>query len=357
VVAIGIGLGVLVALALLGEIAGRALFFGSPYPRPGKARAQSPVLLGDLPPLLDTVWEPVRAMPFRIVTNSAGFRKEREVAPDKPAGTLRVVCLGDSFTFGTYLPNHDTFPELLEARLIAGGHAVEVINAGKTGYTICCEYSWLLDRGPLARPDMIVLELLALNLFGMSEHLKWDYCRGGPECVRAEFPASSAKARAKNLLRRSVLAKSGLAVLALQAFKFARRAFQPASGEPIDQEQEKGTFKRYLRGEDPVRAEHEARYAAIFAKFAARCRDEGIALVAFLVPERSSPSVTGFYERICRENGVTYLDLNERLAAYPEEATQLRPLDYHLSRQGNALVAEALAPLVAARIAAGTGSV
>lgn len=49
-------------------------------------------------------------------TNGQGFR-DREFSPEPPPATLRIACLGDSFTWGTGLREEDTWPRLLEREL------------------------------------------------------------------------------------------------------------------------------------------------------------------------------------------------------------------------------------------------
>jgi len=69
-----------------------------------------------------------------IKTNSIGLRGDREYATDKPAGTVRILAVGDSFTFGTGVNNSDTWAQHLENKLnAAGGKQYQVMNAGKPG--------------------------------------------------------------------------------------------------------------------------------------------------------------------------------------------------------------------------------
>jgi len=78
----------------------------------------------------------------RIAINAGGFRGP-ELTVEKPPGTLRIVCLGESATFGDAVTtNGGTYPAHLERRLRAqlagrpmGPARIEVINAGVPGYT------------------------------------------------------------------------------------------------------------------------------------------------------------------------------------------------------------------------------
>jgi lysophospholipase L1-like esterase len=69
---------------------------------------------------------------FRVSINGRGFRG-RDVADEKAPGTLRVVTLGASSTFGYHNPDEATYPSILE-RIVnercATGLRYEVINLG-----------------------------------------------------------------------------------------------------------------------------------------------------------------------------------------------------------------------------------
>jgi hypothetical protein len=73
----------------------------------------------------------------RITVNSLGFRGP-ERARRKPAGVLRVVCLGSSNTYGATVGDGDAYPALTEALLNARGGKTrfEVWNAGVSGYSV-----------------------------------------------------------------------------------------------------------------------------------------------------------------------------------------------------------------------------
>lgn len=67
-----------------------------------------------------------------VTINALGLRGA-EVAVPKPAGRRRIVCFGDSITFGYGVGDTESYPYRLGDHLaMAGGEAV---NAGVTGYT------------------------------------------------------------------------------------------------------------------------------------------------------------------------------------------------------------------------------
>lgn len=91
-------------------------------------------------------------------TNSLGFR-DREV-PIKSAKSIRIIALGDSFTFGWGVAEKEAWPKVLEARLQRKGHDLEVLNLGKGGaYTT--QYLQIARKAiPLLKPDIVILSLL-----------------------------------------------------------------------------------------------------------------------------------------------------------------------------------------------------
>ena len=77
-------------------------------------------------------WHP--DLKYTYSTNPDGFRSIGSV----PKGaTKRVLCIGDSFTFGISVSDGDTFPARLQQLLTAeGGREYQVVNAGVSGLGI-----------------------------------------------------------------------------------------------------------------------------------------------------------------------------------------------------------------------------
>jgi lysophospholipase L1-like esterase len=94
-------------------------------------------------------------VPFRV--NSHGLRgPEREYA--KPAGTRRVLILGDSFAEGYYVNEEATLRAVLERHLDpAGRGGCEVINGGTAAYSTDQEYLFYKIEGHRYGADVVVL--------------------------------------------------------------------------------------------------------------------------------------------------------------------------------------------------------
>lgn len=71
---------------------------------------------------------------YRI--NSLGLRNG-EISKTKPPGSFRIICLGNSTTFGWKVKEEDAYPQRLQALFTHSDSSirVEVVNAGITGYS------------------------------------------------------------------------------------------------------------------------------------------------------------------------------------------------------------------------------
>lgn len=108
-------------------------------------------------------------VPVRI--NSHGLRDE-EHAWEKAPGVLRVLGIGDSFTFGWGVSSEETFLKRLEPILSAAtGRRIETINAGVPGWGLNQYYLYLRDTGLRYSPDVVVLAYFVDDLSATIEEL------------------------------------------------------------------------------------------------------------------------------------------------------------------------------------------
>lgn len=110
---------------------------------------------------------PVDSNGFRDGINRAGFR-DRDHDAHKPAGTYRIIVLGDSTTAGNGVPYvSDTYTKQLELLLNTGSDGAtdhEVLNMAVGGYHTLQEVETLRVRGLQYCPDMVLLTV-CLNDF------------------------------------------------------------------------------------------------------------------------------------------------------------------------------------------------
>lgn len=108
-------------------------------------------LFGDLKPNIRSVWDMNEAIPYVAGSNSQGLRNSFNFT--FPKSKQRILCLGDSFTFGLKVPEVHTFTHFL-----ATWTGLEVANAGVHGYTIEDELDQFQKRSKYLEPDIIVIQ-------------------------------------------------------------------------------------------------------------------------------------------------------------------------------------------------------
>ncbi len=103
--------------------------------------------------ILDT--KGIYRKPVRI--NHFGFRGPDFQLEKKP-DTFRIICLGDSVTFGWSVGDSETYPAQLQSllRIKYPGRTIEVINLGVTGYTSFQGKELFLAFAQKLKPDLII---------------------------------------------------------------------------------------------------------------------------------------------------------------------------------------------------------
>lgn len=109
----------------------------------------------------------------QIEFNSAGFW-DKEISFKKEDGVFRIICMGDSITFGWPIEREKTYPKQLEALLSQNFYnKIEVFNAGVSGYTSYQCLKWFQSDILKYDPDCIIL-YFGVNDAGLSTNNKSD---------------------------------------------------------------------------------------------------------------------------------------------------------------------------------------
>ncbi len=108
----------------------------------------------------------------QVQINSLGFRGP-EYSREKPEGTLRVIALGDSFTFGAGAPQEVLFTTRLEEKLnqTKKYSPAEVLNFGVVDYNTDDELALLKEKGLELSPDVVLLFYVMNDIEVKSEYL------------------------------------------------------------------------------------------------------------------------------------------------------------------------------------------
>lgn len=108
---------------------------------------------------------------YRISSTPQGTRGLKPFSPEKPGSTIRVLCLGDSFTFSSGVDDSETYPEQLARELERRypGRRIEVVNAGMPMFGLLDEIDYYLEKGRALRPDLVILQFYSNDF---QDHLR-----------------------------------------------------------------------------------------------------------------------------------------------------------------------------------------
>lgn len=288
--------------------------------------------------------EGMAALGYSIRINQHGLRgPERPF--EKPAGTTRVLALGDSFTFGVGVPEDQTYHAQAARALAAGGRTVDVVNGGVVGYNLDQTLAMFRELGVKFQPDLVVYGFFF-------------------DDTRPVDPVALARAHPPAGHESTEDTRRGMALGKLFGnlyegwWRARMRAWRKDSwGDEIAER---------LAGIASMGREGDYTAAAISPAFAGalrELRDEvraaGARLVVLAIPDSvqvGAPARRAVFARlgeVCGELGVRFVDPSPAFdAAADPAALYLLPDDAHTSVAGHTVMAAALAPALAAALEA-----
>jgi lysophospholipase L1-like esterase len=258
----------------------------------------------------------------RASTNSRGMRGTREFALPKPSAVVRIVALGDSFTFGVGVPDDATWPAQLEAGL----PGVEVANLGQPAFAHDQMYFALADDGVPLEPDAVILGFYEQDL---ERNALTFYCAEKPR-----FSPSPAGWVVEN-----------------QPIPDPADAYDRVKRMPLVYAVPKVLLEMITqpRSDDRRRAE---RGTEILRRIRAVAEAAGARFIVVNLPDHPERPARreGFFYDLCERTGAECVDPwpQFRIAAGTDDEAALRaryrcaPDDIHYSRAGYAVVADAL---------------
>ena len=249
---------------------------------------------------------------------------------ENPAGTLRLLGLGDSFTFGVGVGEEHTFLRRLEGRL-AGQRPIEVLNAGTQGYNTRDQQVTLENRWLTLAPD-IVLVIFYLNDIYRDESAVAFWNNGEGDGVYLQ-PTGLARHshlldwfqyswRVRNLRRRMISHYS-------QAYFTNPRAFFDNAGSSSKQ------------------MDWPASRAAL-ARIVELSETHGFRVGLAIFPELMSledypfTAIHTFVNETCGELGLPVHDLLPDFRGLPDQQLWVHPTDHHPNEIAHDIVARSL---------------
>jgi len=287
-------------------------------------------------------------------TDSHGFRTDTEVAVEASVGKVRLICSGDSFTFGQGVANDRTFCHLLAEK----DDRLESVNMGQRGYGIDQAYLWYVRDGHDLEHAVHVFAFIGPNFDRMRDGVYYGYGKPILRLRDGELVVDNVPAPRFGSWRAS-LARVGRAAGELRSVRLGRSVFHRSSGAGA-------------AAGDPL----PALARAVFDELRRLNRETDSALVLVWLPkkdeiDREETRWRPWLHRLADEAGFIFIDLSQDLRALPrDEAVALfigeEDGDYidaagHYNERGHAWVADVLhtrlrgVPAVAARLAPSGG--
>lgn len=294
-----------------------------------------------------------------IRVNSFGIRGPAPASGSD--GVLRILAIGDSFTFGVGVEEDETFVARLAADL---GPPVEGLNGGLPGIGVPRAVGWLEPHGLALEPDLVLLAVFVGNDLADAAAGRREGVEDGqivlPESVRG--------------LRRWLYYNSHLFALVKRAT--SRATLQPLRdllglGEPWMLSNLRVEMALYERRPEPRLAEGERRTAAALDRLVALGRQHGFRVAAMLIPSElqvdperwrtaldllgldealySQERPTAFFLDLLAERAIPTLDLRPAFAAAQAGGERFYyRQDRHWTPAGHAFAAHELERFLAA---------
>ncbi|MDD4939873.1 MAG: SGNH/GDSL hydrolase family protein [Candidatus Omnitrophica bacterium] len=261
--------------------------------------------------------------------NSRQFRGG-EIDVPKPAGTFRIVALGDSITFGIDNPDEYTYPrlldELLKQKRTPEGK-VEVINAGTPGYSSASCLAFLKNDVLAVKPDLLAV------MVGWNDVINGIY-----------EGTTSVNSISNNILwyltKKSILVMTLREKLAAKSGNIDKMYWKNVHSRPPDT-----VFARYESNLNKILAEAKANnIRAFLIKFPYQNKKAGgnpqefqrmVQKYMAVELREDYKRIHGIIDKVGGQNKVAVFDAASYFTKMPDQDSLFSPDGIHLSNEGN----------------------
>jgi lysophospholipase L1-like esterase len=273
---------------------------------------------GDLYPNQVGIMAGSSEWPYYISVNADGLRGE---PLDESPETVRVLALGDSFTFGLSVNDEGTWPASLQDALnqrLTPDQTVQVLNAGFPGYTIEDQLAYMQDKGLALHPDLVIVGFY-MNDISDYRAIKREQFR------RPDRTEGQGEVRLTTRIRSFL--RNHLALYSLARSIVIRRAVEQTQSRDTPDAVDTQTVDEavYINYDTPTAAEHQEYWDAYERDFRALVdllEENDIPLMVIAIPEYTQipedayPAVPQEWMRgLTEETNTSYLDLLPALRA------------------------------------------
>jgi hypothetical protein len=266
--------------------------------------------------------------------NARGFREDHEIDPRLPPDKLRVLCSGDSFTFGSGVGDDHTFARLLGAI----EPAIETVNLGVTAYGVDQAYLFYRREGVKLDHDVHLFSFIRDDFRRMTLST---YDRAGKPLIRLRDGVP--------VVENVPVPARGFSMPALGSAIAAFRASHIAALPGLL----RGSTAAPEAPVDPI-----VTALVLFEELQKIEASRGATLVLMAIPVEEDLDALPMWQRYLAAElatrGIPFIDLTSAFQALPRPERRrmyLRPGEPapgHLSNAGNALVAKLLREQLAA---------
>ncbi len=278
--------------------------FGAPAT--GIVREVPTYLRWTMKPDLDLRWN---GTVFR--TNHLGLRSS-EIAPEKPAGTYRIVVLGSSNTMGYGVDNEQMYLYLLERWLneqVGPSLRAEIVNLAVSGDSPSRRLYRLQQEARRFDPDWLLCDVSLFDPYLEDRHIHAALQRGLP------IP-----------------------------FDFVREAVGRTGVSPADSFD---AFREKFHGESERMLDH------VYAGWSAESKRMGIPMTLVILPRADSkdksPRLHRYILSLADRHGLDYLDITDAFDALDVEEFRISDWDKHPNARGHRAIFEAIRDALARR--------
>lgn len=272
---------------------------------------------------------------YRYFFSNSQRLRDDDVSMTKPENTFRILCLGDSCTFGVKIPYTQSYPEHLEKLLqqqLPDKH-IEVINAGIPGYSSYQGRVYYQQFGLSYCPDMVIV------CFGLNDRVLWNNMTD--------------QEHARYFQRNSLLTWQPASILLLRKVVswirfdlFRNRENRPPKEgkkkKDVSLEEKRGLRKNALP-RVPLE-DFKDNYSTMILQ--AREHNQHIILMKWLIKNQSLKNQNDYQsslDSIARDNRIPLVDLHSKTGEIDNNWWLDR---FHLDGQGNLFVAKQLLPVI-----------
>lgn len=274
-------------------------------------------------------------LPFSVTIDSLGYRGA-DFSRQKPANQWRLVMLGDSYVYGDFVDDKQTFPFQVEERLRRVCSDALVINAGLGGTTIV-DHAFMLQRALALNPDFVIVVFVMDDFDNLADPVSsWEHLAAN-RARKSRFPLSIVYPWARNTALWNLLVRA-------RATRMNR--------------QDAVVLQQRYAGDRVATAQHlRDRYGDLLLAMQDTLQTRGVPLMLAIYPWSrellGASEDSRWLERFATEHKITVVNPLPRLQAsrLADTTLYLLPEDGHPSPAGYAIAAD----VVAERLLTGPG--